>query len=212
MAIDQDEEIEDADLDTEDNSEEGEEDEEEEGSSEKDEDDSEEDEDEDKSDSNDDDDRPVTLATLKKVLPELLKDRSRNRSAADKRNSGKNRDTKRTPRDLNGERLSKVEETQQQILQLESKRQFGHENNLTPGEVDVVYRFKKNPSAKTLRDPIVKGALEGYRQDQRVKDNIPGVRARPNRASQKEEKNMTPAERSSRFSDRRREILAGKGR
>lgn len=207
MAQNPDEEIDDADADKEIDSEEEEDAdaESEEESEDEEEDEESEDDDDDESDSDDDDSKPLTRGELMKILSK----RGKNRSAAAARTSGK--------RELSGsrspkgeERIASVEQSVQRIEQLETKRAFGYENNLAPDEVDVVFRLVKKPRSKDLSDPVVKGALEGYRTAKRAKNNTPSSSGRPARVSSKEEKNMTPADRKDRFQDRRRQILVGK--
>lgn len=164
-------------------------------------DESEDDEDDD-ADSDDEDNKPLTRKDLAKILA-----KEANRRAASQRGTSKKRDlpdaNRKTSVDV--ERIDRLE-------QLETKRQFGYENNLAPDEVDVVYRLVRKPRAKDLLDPIVKGALDGYRSDKRAKANMPSSNGRPARVTARDEKNMTPAEKRDRFTDRRRQILASKQR
>lgn len=208
MAQNPDEEIADAEGDTEIDSEEEEdaEAESEEESEDEEGEEKSEDDDDDESDSDDDDNKPLTRGELMKILSK----RSKNRTAAAARTSEK-RDLSGSRRSPKGEeRIASVEQSVQRIEQLETKRQFGYENNLAPDEVDVVFRLVKKPRSKDLSDPIVKGALDGYRTAKRAKNNTPSSSGRPARVSSKEEKNLTPADRRDRFQDRRRQILAGK--
>lgn len=221
MAVEQDEEIEDADSDIENNSDEEEKDadaeeesdddksgkdsKEKEGESEDDEDD--------ESDSDDDDNAPLTRKDLKE-FKELLKS-SKNRSAADRRVSGKDRIIDKSGKrpDPNAARLDSIEKRQERIDLVEEKRTFGHANNLSPAEVDVVYRMTKRPNAKALKDPAIAGAIEGIRSAERAKRNTPGGGGAPRQGrglSAKDEAKLSPAERNDRFADRRREILADK--
>lgn len=208
------EEIEDADLDEQENSDEEEdtdedEDESDEDESEDDGDESEEDE-EDDSDSDDDDDKPLTRKDLKKILS-----KEANRRGASQRTSGKKRDLPdraRSSDQKENERLDKIEQKQRKLDQLEKKRQFGYENDLSPDEVDVVFRLTKRPSAKTLTDPIVKGALEGYREAKRVRSNTPRTNGKANRAGATKTYKDLPVgkERSTAFANRRQDLLAAK--
>lgn len=223
MAFDQDEEIEDADLDKEDNSDDTETDKEgdddaadkTEDKDSKDDKDSEDDED-DKSDSDDEESKPLSPSE-QKALRALLKRSTSNRSSAAERVS-KKRDLPSAQRSGDRKeagRLDSLEKTQQQLLRNEEKRQFGYENSLAPDEVDVVFRLTKRPTSKSLNDPVIKGALDGYRTAKRAKANTPGAGggSRPGRASDRsaKEENLSPAERRDKFADRRREILANRG-
>lgn len=221
MAKDQDEEIEDADSDTEINGDEDEdtdEDKDESKDADKSEDDDEEaegDDDDKKSDSDDDAPLPKTRKELNAAIAQGVREAlksSGNRSAADRRTSGKDRTTgKDRPARKDG-RVDELASTVSELKSAEAKRQFGYENSLAPDEVDVVYRLSKNPTAKTLRDPVVKGALEGHRTAMRAKANIPsnGGSGRPQRQAGKENRTPTPAEQRTSFTNRRQEILNNK--
>lgn len=222
MAKNQDE-IEDDDLDTEDNIDDEDEDEEDEGDADGDDDSKDEDEDAEGSDDDDssEDDEEAPLPKTRKQLDDAIAKgvrdalkRGKNRSAADRRTSkkGKLSDRERNGSAKNNERLEAIEANQVRLDRLEAKRQFGYETGLAPDEVNVVFKLTKKPSRKSLEDPIIKGALEGYRSNKRAKNNIPSGSGRPVKVNAREEKNMTPAEKRTRFEDRRREILAGKQR
>lgn len=168
-----------------------------------DEEDESEDDDDDESDSDDEDDKPLT----RKALNEILAKRD-NRNNASRRVDSKKRDlpdASRKASSMDEERIARLE-------RVEVKRQFGYENGLAPDEVDVVFRLVKKPRAKDLIDPIVKGALDGYRSAKRARANTPSSNGRPARVTAKKEKNMTPTEKRERFTDRRRQILASKQR
>lgn len=207
MAQDQNESVEDRDdaiEDADDQEEDTDEDEsdDDDSSDDEDEDESEDDEDNDESDSNDDDNKPVT----RKELREMLSKRGKNRDGASRRVSKKGKDNRQPRRD---------DQTDARIKSLElseEKRQVGHELGLSPGEVDIVYRFNggKKPTTKTLKDPVVKGALDGYRTDTRRRQNTPHTKPRITPLGSKKFNELPPAERRKHFGDRRREILEGK--
>lgn len=181
--------------------------------------DSEEDEDEDDDSDEDDSDDEAPLPKTRKELDKLIADRIK---AATNRRSAKERTSKNRLSEKNrpgsaasraeSERLDRIEARQQKADELESKRQFGYENDLSPDEVDVVYRLSKKPSAKTLRDPIVKGALEGHRQAKALKKNTPRGSSRPIKVGQAASKDQSPSERRSNFANRRTQILEGQRR
>lgn len=225
---DADEEIEDADLDKEDHSDDEEKDDAEDSDadddkgSKKDKDsdedeDSEDDDSDNEDDSDDEDSKPLTRGDLKKILSERSKERTKNRDAAAERLSKKRglSNSTRSADRKEAERLDRIENFQRKQEVLESKRQFGYENNLAPDEVDVVFRLTKRPTGKSLNDPVIKGALTGYREAKRARANIPGSggAGRPGRADRnKEDKNLSPTERKDRFVARRQEILSARGR
>ena len=191
--------VEEEDLDEEDQSDEDESDDQD------DEDDSEGDED-DESDSDEDDDKPIT----RKELKEILGKRSKNRSAAARRASGKRNLSDKQRQGKSDPSVDSLREDVQSMKQAEAKRQFGYEHNLSPKEVDLVFRFDRKPSAKTLKDPAVKGALEGIRAAQRAKDGIPRSNGRTFQVGGKDYSELKPEEKSKHFTDRRRAILEGK--
>lgn len=217
MAKDQ-EEIEDVDLDKEDNNDDQDEkdaaqddeasdDKKEDKDDSKEDDESEDDDSEKKDDSDEDDSKPLTRGDLKKILAA----RSKNRNSAAARVSQK--------RDLSdarkgNERVDSLEKTTQQLVRNEEKRQFGYANDLSPDEVDVVFRLERKPSSKSLKDPVIQGALKGYRDAKKAKANIPssggGRPNRPSDRSSKEDKNLSAGERRERFASRREEILSNK--
>lgn len=92
-------------------------------------------------------------------------------------------------------RLSRIE-------QIEAKRQFGYDNQLSPEETDFVFRISNGkPSKDILNDTFVKAGLEGYRQSKRVVNNTPGSQNRGFLSSGKEFKEMTEAERKQAFEE-----------
>lgn len=219
MAKNQDEIVDD--NDTEDVEDEDEDEDEEDEADDADESDSADDEDAEDSDdddsSEDDEEAPLPKtrkefdAAVAKAAAKAVK-ASRNRDGAAQRTSkkGKISDRERGS-SKNDERLESIEQNQVKLQKLEAKRQFGYETGLAPDEVNVVFKLTKKPTKKSLADPIIKGALEGYRSDKRARANVPGSGSgRPTKVSAREEKNMTPQERRSRFEDKRRGYLAGK--
>ncbi len=60
------------------------------------------------------------------------------------------------------------------LEEIESKRQFGFENNLSPEETDFVFKITGGkPDKDILENPFVKSGLEGYRAKKRIEANIP---------------------------------------
>ncbi len=169
-----------------------------------------EDEESDEDDSDEDDDKPLTRKDLDSVVDRILAKRSKNRSMAADRNSKKRPLSDKARSGKDDERLDQIEANQRRIDLLEEKRNFGFVNDLPPDEVDVVYKLNKKPTAKTLKDPIVRGALEGYRTDKRVRNNIPSTNARHRTFGGKAYKDLPESQRQEHFSTRRAEILARK--
>lgn len=209
---------EDTDADTEDETDEDEEsddtdsdDDEEDDEDDDDEEDADEDEDsDDEDDSDDDSKKPLSKKERQKLAKLQARDKhsKENRDGASRRTSGKGKLSKERIAEV--KRLETIEKTQRQLVISERKRAFASKANLSADEVDVLYSIKGRLKRKDLKDPIVKGALEGYRQSKRGKSNLPSTNARPFRPDSKEIKNLQPAERKSRFLERRRGILEDK--
>ena len=201
---DRDEEDADADSD-EDSDEEGEDsdDEDEEG------DDSDDSDDSDEEDEEDEDNKPVTRKELREFLKSNKNNRNANRRVTQKQNKG--RDT-RQPSD-NDRRLDAIEKQQQETALLERKRTFGYENNLSPKQVNHVFRLTKRPTAKFLAKPHVKAALEAIKSQENVGRNTPSSSGQKFRSPNgKGWTEMKPEERQASLADRRRAILESKRR
>lgn len=198
---------EDADLENENSDDEEEED----GNDEEDE---ESDEDDDEELSEEEAKKPMTQGQFRdwqKAQAKLAQKNANARSAAQRvasKNTGKLSD--KAPKI--GERLASIEENQKKIDLIERKRQFAYENNLSPRETDIVFRYTKRPTAKILQDPFVKAGLEAIRKSQNVKNNIPGSGGgRPTfKVGDKEFKDLKADEKEANFADRRRQILESK--
>lgn len=76
------------------------------------------------------------------------------------------------------EKLEKVAGTVDQLALSEAKRTFGYEHNLSPQEVDAVFRINPKPTKETLDDPFIKGGLDAIRAKNRVTRNTPSGRGR----------------------------------
>lgn len=66
-----------------------------------------------------------------------------------------------------------VEDRLSQIELTEQKRSFGYQNQLSPDETDLVFKYTENPTRETLNDPFIQGGLERIRRDKRIADNTP---------------------------------------
>lgn len=158
----------------------------------------------DEKDSEEDDDKPVTKGELKRLLKG-----NQNQNNAKRRVSSKGRDTNPPPKA--NDRLDRVERTLQHTALLEKKRDFGYKNNLSPDEVDVVFRLTSRPTSKFLQEPQVKGAIEGLRAHRNVRNNTPGSTGQTFKTSVgKDWKDLKDDEKQANFADRRRSILESK--
>lgn len=193
-----DEDQEDADLDEE-NSEE-EEDNEEDGDDSEDSSDDEDSENEDEEEDDDDDDnKPVTRKELREALSGKRKGNNRN---AKRRVSSKNRDS--SPSSNQEGRISNLEVA-------EKKRTFGHENNLSPKQVDFVFKQTKRPTKKFIERAEIKAALDAIAAQSNVRDNTPGSSGRGFKSqSGKSWEKMDDREKQDNLADRRRAIIASK--
>lgn len=174
-----------------------------------------EDADDEKSDADDDAKLPKTRKELNEAIAKGVRDalkRSKDRSAADRRTSGKDRLPGKNRPGKSDQRIDSLEEFRQKSELAETKRQYGYENELSPEEVDLVFRFSKKPTAKTLRDPAIRGALEGFRSHKRAKNNIPGSSGRGGTKEAPVDYDKLPeSERSKHFVGRRQALLEAKG-
>ena len=86
------------------------------------------------------------------------------------------------------------------LKQVESKRQFGFEHNLSPEETDYAFKFSSgNPTKEILEDSFFKGGLESLRTKKRLEANIPGSSSRSSVFSDKPFTELTPEERKKQF-------------
>lgn len=163
--------------------------------------------DSDEDDEEDEDNKPVT----RKELREMLQGKKNARNAADRVSKKNGRDT-RQPSETD-KRLEALEKKTSEALVLEKKRTFGYENNLSPKQVNYVFRLTKRPTASFLAKPHVKAALDAIKAQDNVSRNTPtGSGKRPRGSESKKWTELKPEERQASLADRRREILASKGR
>lgn len=60
------------------------------------------------------------------------------------------------------------------LEEIENKRQFGFEHQLSPEETDYVFKISGGkPSKEVLEDPFVKAGIDGYRSKKRLENNTP---------------------------------------
>lgn len=200
---DRDDDQEDADF--EDNSENDEDDSDEEDEDEESDDSEESDED---SEDEDEDNKPVTRKEMRDLIKSLKNDRNAGRRVSSKKGDR----TTRQPSDAD-KRLSTVEKQLQETQLIERKRSFGYENNLSPKQVNYVFRLTKRPTSGFLNKPHVKAALDAIKAQENVARNTPsGSGKRGTNNGGKKYTDLKPEERQAGFADRRREILASKQR
>lgn len=74
----------------------------------------------------------------------------------------------------------------QHLKEVEAKRQFGFEHELSPKETDLAFKFANGkPTKKTLEDEFFKGGLESLRSKDRLAKNTPGSSSRSSVFSEK---------------------------
>jgi len=93
-----------------------------------------------------------------------------------------------------------------------AKRDFGYNNNLSPIETDLVFKFANGkPTAKTLENPFVKGGLEHLRTSNNLKDNLSqGSGASTFEVEGKKWDDLKSDEKQSNFAAKQKAILANK--
>lgn len=93
------------------------------------------------------------------------------------------------------------------LKEVEAKRQFGFENNLSPQETDLAFKFAGGkPDAKVLEDEFFKAGIEGLRSKQRLENNIPGSSSRSSVFSEKPFEEMKEDERKNAFESKMKGI------
>ena len=168
------------------------------------------DDDDDKKKDDEDDDKPLTRKDLKE-FQQGVKREIDNRFIS-RRHSNKHTKNNYQPNRKEGEK-DEVSSRLDRIEVIEQKRQFGYENNLSPEEVDAVFKINPRPTKKTLEDPFIQGGLEKLRARKNTSENIPsGAAARNFGVEGKKWAELTPEERQANLGDRRKAILANKRR
>jgi len=93
------------------------------------------------------------------------------------------------------------------LKQVESKRQFGFEHNLSPEETDYAFKFSSgNPTKEILEDSFFKGGLESLRTKKRLEANIPGSSSRSSVFSEKSFNESSEDERKKAFESKVKSI------
>lgn len=88
------------------------------------------------------------------------------------------------------------------LEEIESKRQFGFENSLSPEETDFVFKLTGGkPDKEILDNPFVKSGLEGYRAKKRIEANIPSSSSSSSPFRGKSFKEMSDDERKSAYEE-----------
>lgn len=89
------------------------------------------------------------------------------------------------------------------LKEIEFKRQFGFEHNLSPKETDYAFKFSNGkPTKEILEDPFFKGGLDSLRAKERLEKNIPGSSSRSSVFTEKPFGELTQEERKKQFESR----------
>lgn len=110
-------------------------------------------------------------------------------------------------------RLERLEKSEKQRNLLERKRTFGYENALSPKQVDYVFRNTKRPTPKFLNRPEIRAGLDAIKRSENVSQNTPsnnGQVFKDKKGKEVKYTDLSPEERQSRFTDRRKAILESK--
>jgi len=137
----------------------------------------------------------------KRIAEEKIAEASKFRAILDRQKKKQiiNSNPKETDDELVS-RLSKLE-------QIESKRQFGFENGLSPEETDFIFQATGGkPSKDALETPFIKHGLEGYRQSKRVENNTPNPSSRSLTYQGKEFSELTTEEKQKAFAERTKNL------
>jgi hypothetical protein len=81
----------------------------------------------------------------------------------------------------------------------EKKRQYGYEHNLSPKEVDYLFKINPNPDESLLEDEFIKGGLEAIRAKSRIESNTPSPSSRPSSFVAPKKENVTKEEKQEAF-------------
>lgn len=95
-----------------------------------------------------------------------------------------------------------------------AKRDYGYEHNLSPREVDLVFKFANGkPTAKTLNHPFVKGGLEQLRASSNLRNNTPsGSSSSSFEVEGKKFEELDSSGKQKNFAAKQKAILASKKR
>lgn len=93
------------------------------------------------------------------------------------------------------------------LEQIEKKRQFGFENDLSPEETDFIFRYAgSSPTKEVLNDPFVKSGLEGFRASKRLERNTPSPSGGSSVWGNKPFKELSEDERRKAFEERSKQL------
>lgn len=172
----------------------------------------EEEEDDGEDESEEDDKKPVTLKDLKefrKGISSEINNRFAGRRHEQKR---QNKPYKPAPRD--GKEVDPNLSRLEALEQSNAKRDFGYEHQLSPKEVDLVFKFANGkPTAKTLSNPFVKGGLDQLRAQGNLRDNTPaGASSSSFEVDGKKFEELDSKGKQNNFAAKQKAILASKRR
>jgi hypothetical protein len=94
-----------------------------------------------------------------------------------------------------------LRKTVEQLALAEKKRQFGYRHDLSPDEVDAVFKINPEPSDETLKDPFVEGGLAKLRSKRKVEENTPSSSSRSASFKLPSKENLTDEDRQKAFED-----------
>lgn len=97
--------------------------------------------------------------------------------------------------------LSPMKKDVEYLKTIETKRQFGYENNLSPEETDMLFKFNPKPTKEDLNNPFVKGGLEAIRAQRRVENNTPSPSNNAPKFNGKSFNELAPEEKSKNWAE-----------
>ena len=152
-------------------------------------------------------DKPLTkkdLLDFKKGITSQINSRFAQKRHENKSKNYQPKDPTKKDNPLDS-RLSAIEESN-------AKRDYGYNHNLSPKEVDLVWKFSNGrPTAKTLEHPFVKGGLEQLRASSNLRNNISSGSGSPTfEVEGKKWEELSPQDKQKHFADKQKAILSSK--
>lgn len=96
------------------------------------------------------------------------------------------------------------------IESVEKKRDFGYRHNLSPEEVDFIYKVDPNLNPDTLKQDFVKYALQGYSKRKKVSENTPNKKSTSFRTVNSDGKPLSKEAKNQAYQERIDEIIKSK--
>ena len=153
-------------------------------------------------------DKPITkkdLLDFRKGIDSQINNRFASKRHESKQTKNYSKDSDKSKDDPLNNRLQAIEISN-------AKRDFGYQNNLSPVETDLVFKFANGkPTAKTLDNPFVKGGLEHLRTSNNLKNNLSqGSGASTFEVEGKKWDDLDPKDKQSNFAAKQKAILSNK--